>query len=473
MKIFENLPYSTNPIIIEDNGMTLSHKDLNTFADMILPLENGVKSVVFCLCKNTIPSLAGYISFLRAGFVPLLLDGEQDMSLINTLLDIYKPLYIWLPQSAEENFIETEKILSFHSYTLLKTKFNNQVKLYDDLALLLTTSGSTGSPKLVRLSYRNILSNAQAIAEYLNIDSNERPITSLPMFYTYGLSVINSHLIKGATILLTEKPVIQKEFWNFAKTQKATSITGVPYTYEMLKRLHIFNMDIPELKTMTQAGGKLNAEVAKWYIEQAKDTGRKFIVMYGQTEATARMSYLPFDKALNKYGSIGIAIPGGKFSLRDENGKEITEADRDGELVYSGPNVSLGYAECKEDLVKGNENNGVLYTGDIARRDIDGFYYITGRMKRFVKMFGNRVNLDAIEQMVKNVTTFCACVGIDDMITVFVIEHGLENTIKTLLSTKTGFPNTVFVVKYIDEIPQNASGKIQYSDLEKIIGGSK
>jgi len=473
MKIFSDLPYLSTPIVIEDNDMTLSYKDLNSLTNTILSLGTGVKSVVFCLCKNTIPALAGYVSFLRAGLVPLLLDAEQDISLINTLFDIYKPLYIWIPQATEKNFVNTEKVLSFHTYSLLKTKYDSTVKIYDDLALLLTTSGSTGSPKLVRLSYRNILSNAQAIAEYLNINSGERPITSLPMFYTYGLSVINSHLIKGATILLTEKPVIQKEFWNFAKTKKATSIAGVPYTYEMLKRLHIFKMDLPELKTMTQAGGKLNAEIAKWYIEQANDTGRKFIVMYGQTEATARMSYLPFAKALNKYGSIGIAIPGGNFSLRDENGDEITEADRDGELVYSGPNVSLGYAECKEDLANGDENNGVLCTGDIARRDADGYYYITGRMKRFVKMFGNRVNLDAIEQMVKPITTFCACVGIDDMITVFVTEHGLDNSIKTLLSTKTGFPQKVFVVKYIDEIPQNASGKIQYSDLERIIGGSE
>lgn len=466
MQIFDDLPYSSSPVLIEDNGLAFYYKDLNIFTDMIIPLGDEKKQVVFCLCKNTIPSVAGYISFLRAGLVPLLLDAEQDISLINNLLELYKPSYVWLPQLIEEYFNDVEKVLSLYSYTLIKTKYINHVKLYDNLALLLTTSGSTGSPKLVRLSYKNILSNAEAITEYLNIDNNELPITTLPMFYTYGLSVINSHLIKGATILLTENTVIQKEFWNFARVQKATSIAGVPYTYEMLKSFNIFKMNLPELKTMTQAGGKLNAEIAKWYMEQAKAAGKRFIVMYGQTEATARMSYLPFDNALNKYGSIGIAIPGGKFSLIDENGKEIQEADKDGELVYSGANVSLGYAESKNDLSKGDENNGILYTGDIARRDNDGYYYITGRKKRFVKIFGNRVNLDAIEQMVKTLTTFCACIGIDGLITVFVTEHNLENSIKTLLSTKTGFPNTVFAVKYIDKIPQNASGKIQYSDLE-------
>jgi acyl-coenzyme A synthetase/AMP-(fatty) acid ligase len=469
MRLFTDLSYSSDPILIEDNGTILSYKDLKSFSDMIFPLgNNGSKPVVFCLCKNTIPSVAGYISFLRAGWVPLLLDAKQETSLISNLLDIYKPLYIWLPQSLEMNFIDTEKILSFYSYTLLKTKFDNQVKLPDSLSLLLTTSGSTGSPKLVRLSYKNIISNAEAIAEYLNINNRERPVTTLPMFYTYGLSVINSHLIKGATILLTEKTVVQKEFWDFAKNQKATSIAGVPYTYEILKPLNIFKMDLPELKTMTQAGGKLDAKIVKWYLEQAQATGKQFIVMYGQTEATARMSYLPFDNASNKSGSIGIAIPDGKFSLIDENGKKIIEPDKDGELIYSGPNVSLGYAESREDLLKGDDNNGVLYTGDIARRDIDGYYYITGRKKRFVKIYGNRVNLDAIEQMTKTITDFCACIGVDGLITIFVTKHDLEDTIKKTLSTKTSFPNTVFAVKYIDEIPKNASGKIQYSDLEKL-----
>ena len=192
---------------------------------------------------------------------------------------------------------------------------SEDANLYKDLGLLLTTSGSTGSPKLVRLSYENVKANAESIAEYLSIDENERPITSLPMYYSYGISVINSHYIKDATLLLTDHPVIQKLFWMFAQDEKATSIAGVPFTYEMLRRLRIFKMDLPYLKTMTQAGGKLNAKLAKEYIENAQATGKRFFVMYGQTEATARMSYLPLDKALEKYASIGIAIPGGRFAI--------------------------------------------------------------------------------------------------------------------------------------------------------------
>jgi len=338
-----------------------------------------------------------------------------------------------------------------------------------ELALCLTTSGSTGSPKFVRLTAKNVLANAESIAEYLEIDEHERPITTLPSYYSYGVSVINSHLIKGATLLLTEGTVAQREFWNFLKEEKATSISGVPYTYEMLKMLRFFRMGLPYLKTMTQAGGKLNKDIAKEYIEFAKEKGKKFFVMYGQTEATARMSYLPFEHALEKYASIGIAIPRGKFSLIDVNGNPIEEPDVDGELVYIGPNVSLGYAECRADLAKGDENHGELHTGDVARRDSDGFYYITGRMKRFVKVWGNRCNLDATEQMVKSITTSCACVGVDDKITIFVTEHGLEETIIKLLAEKTGFNTKAFEVRVIEAIPVKSSGKIDYPAMQAML----
>ncbi|KAA6323616.1 Long-chain-fatty-acid--CoA ligase [termite gut metagenome] len=465
--IFSEYKYISTFIAIEDNGETLDYREINSLKDEFVSFQRG-KELVFCLCENSIASLAGYISCLCAGMVPVLLDACKDVTLIKNLIGIYRPFYIWMPNKLEQLFENTQKVCCFRSYIFVKTEFPNQT-IYNDLALLLTTSGTTGSPKLVRLSYNNLLSNTHSIAEYLNITNKERPIMSLPMYYSYGLSVINSHLIKGATILMTDKPVVQKEFWTFAKEQGATSIAGVPYTYEILKRLRFFRMNLPELKTMTQAGGKLNANLAKEYIEEARNAGKRFIVMYGQTEATARMSYLPPEKALEKYASIGVPIPGGKFILTDDNGHEIIEVDRDGELVYFGSNVSMGYAECREDLSKGDENNGILHTGDIARRDSDGFYYITGRMKRFVKIFGNRVNLDILEQFLKVVTSSCACVGTDEKITVFVTETGKEEEIKSFLIKKTGLYVRAFDVRIIDDIPKNSSGKIQYTQLTQLL----
>lgn len=442
--MFDFTKYKNNIAVITDQGEHLTYYELDQRTQVSVP-----RGLVFCLAHNNLDTLLGYITCLQSGLPVVMLDGSKPKEVIDALVDVYHPEYIWDGGLKE---------------TGLKGGLINP-----ELALCLTTSGSTGSPKFVRLSEKNIITNAESIAEYLEIDEHERPVTTLPMYYSYGLSVINSHLLKGATILLTEHSYAQREFWNFLKEQKATSMAGVPYTYEMLKRLRFFRMDLPYLKVMTQAGGKLNKDIAKEYIDYAAANGKKFYVMYGQTEATARMSYLPWESAQEKYASMGVAIPGGKFSLMDTDGNEIIEPNVDGELIYFGQNVSLGYAECREDLMKGDENNGVLHTGDVARRDADGFYYITGRMKRFVKIWGNRCNLDATEQLVKSLTTSCACAGVDDKITVFVTENGLEESIIILLSEKTGLNNKAFEVRVIDAIPVKDSGKIDYQVLQAML----
>lgn len=462
--------FKNNTAVITDKGKRLTYQELaaeaNTFADAVTP-----KGLLFCLCENKLGSFVGYVASMEHNIPIVLLDGSKDISVLKNLMEIYQPEYVWA-ETDRIGEIGGESVYSYATYSLQKMQYEVEVEkpeINPELALCLTTSGSTGSPKFVRLSAKNVLSNAESIAEYLSIDENERPITTLPSYYSYGVSVINSHLIKGATLLLTEGTVAQREFWNFLKEQQATSIAGVPYTYEMLRMLRFFRMDLPYLKTMTQAGGKLNKDIAKQYIEFAQEKCKRFFVMYGQTEATARMSYLPLEHALDKYASIGIAIPGGKFSLMDVNGNVIEESDVDGELIYEGPNVSLGYAECRADLAKGDENHGVLHTGDVARRDEDGYYYITGRMKRFVKVWGNRCNLDATEQLVKAITTSCACVGVDDKITIFVTQEGLEESIIKLLVEKTGFNNRAFEVRVIDEIPVKSSGKIDYQVMQNMI----
>ena len=437
--------YGNNISVITDAGDSLTYSELRQKTSVSVP-----RGLVFCLAHNNLDTFLGYVTCLQSGLPIVMLDGSKPKEVIDALIEVYRPEYIW-DGGLKETGLKGEEI-------------------NPELAMCLTTSGSTGSPKFVRLTAKNILANAESIAEYLEIDENERPITTLPMYYSYGLSVINSHLLKGATILLTDHTYAQREFWNFLKDQRATSIAGVPYTYEVLRRLRFFRMDLPYLKVMTQAGGKLNKDIAKEYIDYAAANGKKFFVMYGQTEATARMSYLPWESAQEKYASMGVAIPGGKFSLMDADGKEITAPDVDGELIYAGHNVSLGYAESREDLQKGDENHGILHTGDVARKDADGFYYITGRLKRFVKVWGNRCNLDATEQIVKsNVTTSCACAGVDDKITVFVTEVGLEESIISLLADKTGLNSKAFEVKVIDAIPVKDSGKIDYPALQEMI----
>lgn len=454
----EKIPMQ-NIAIISDKGEEVTYGELLNFS-----LGIDKRSLVFILCKNTVESLLGYVYCLNNNIVPLLLDSQMDKDLLINLVNIYNPKYLWMPK--ENNYFDFKTSSEYKGYKLLKTNLS-EFKLHDDLALLLTTSGSVGSPKLVRQSYNNITSNAKSIAQYLEINSNERPITNLPMNYTYALSIINSHLIKGATILLTNKTIMEKEFWDFLKEQKATSIAGVPYTYEILKKLKFLQRDIKSLKTMTQAGGKLSKELHKEFADYAEKNNKRFYVMYGATEATARMSYLPHEKSLEKCGSIGIAIPGGEFSLVDYNGEAIATPNEVGELVYRGDNVTLGYAECGEDLIKGDEFNGVLLTGDMASFDEDGYFYVVGRKKRFIKVFGNRVNLDECEQIIKNsFHVQCACTGKDDKMDIFIMDANLKNDIQKFISEKTVLNKSAFKVNMIEKIPVNESGKTDYKRLQ-------
>ncbi len=443
--------------VVTDDGREVSYAELKRMTEE-WAAKVPPRSLVFLLVGNNLDSLVAYVACLNHGIVPLMLDAKIDGQLLQRFIEIYRPDFIWRPGS--EGYVLEEG---------LRTSDFRHPALFEDLALLLTTSGSTGSPKLVRQSYRNINANTASIVEYLRLDSTERPITTLPMNYTYGLSIINTHLTVGATILLTEKSIMQREFWNFFTEHGATSFGGVPYTYEMLDKLMFFRRKLPSLRTMTQAGGKILPTLHQKFAEYAKREGKNFVVMYGQCEATARMSYLPPERALDKVGSMGIAIPGGRFSLIDVDGRAINEPDITGELVYDGANVTLGYAECADDLSKGDERHGRLVTGDMARRDVDGFYYVVGRKKRFLKIFGNRVNLDETERLIKGrfPGMDCACGGMDDKMKIFVTEIGKETEVRDFVAEKTHLNFTAFDVVPIDSIPKNASGKTLYSELPK------
>lgn len=468
--IWEFDRYKDNIAILDEHGTAMTYAWLKTAGEDIAD-KVGERCLVFSLCENSVGSVVGYTAFVNNGIVPVLLNSHMDRELLGELVVNYKPLYLWMPVPQMQDFepYQVTEIMRAFGYVLLKTAFGVKYPLHEELCLMLTTSGSTGSPKFVRQSYGNVLANARSIVEYLELDESERPITTLPMNYTYGLSIINSHLMVGAALLLTDKGLMQKEFWNFFQEQKATSFGGVPYTYEMLDRLRFYRMNLPSLRYFTQAGGKLTPELHRKFAECAQEKGTKFIVMYGQCEATARMGYLPAEKALEKCGSMGIAIPGGKFHLIDVNGQNVTEPHMTGELVYEGINVTLGYAECGNDLIKGDERGGILQTGDMAQFDEDGYYYIVGRKKRFLKIFGNRVNLDEIDRLVKahfdNID--CASAGVDDHMVLFVTDEMLAEDVKNFVVAKTGLNSVAFQVVVIDKIPKNDAGKTLYQELTR------
>jgi acyl-CoA synthetase (AMP-forming)/AMP-acid ligase II len=391
-----------------------------------------------------------------------MLNAEIGREMLANLVESYKPDYLWSPSDAK--FAGYGEVYSAWGYSLLKTPYDRAYSLYDELALLLTTSGSTGSPKLDRQSYGNIASNTGSIIEYLGIKPGDRAITTLPMSYTYGLSIITTHLCAGASLILTDKTLMDREFWNALKTHRATTFGGVPYTYEMLKKLRFGRMDLPHLRYLTQAGGKLSPDLCAEFVEICGRKGMEFIVMYGQAEATARMSYLPWERARSKPGRIGIAIPGGEFWLAGGDGNRVTVPGVVGELIYRGKNVTLGYSESRLDLCRGDERGGVLETGDMAYFDEDGFYYIAGRKKRFLKLYGNRVNLDEVEGILKRAGFDCAVAGTDDNMRIYTAEDKADDIRQYVLRGTNVHPSGFAVVR-IAEIPRNSSGKVLYSEL--------
>lgn len=355
--------------------------------------------------------------------------------------------------------------------TLLKnlhsTYDNVGSAIHPDLSHLLPTSGSTGSPKLVRHKYENIEASALNISTFFELKETDRPLLVLPLYYTMGLSVVFSHLRVGATILITGRNMTDPIFWKFIKEQHATSFTGVPYSYEILDLLRFTRMDLPDLELLTQGGGKMPKALNEKFVDYCERSGKRWIATYGQSECTARMAYLPAKWAREKMGSIGIAVPNGELSLIDETGQKITSPHTEGEMCYRGKNVTMGYATCKEDLQLGDERNGKICTGDLAYFDEDGCYYIVGRMGRFLKLFGMRVGLDECEQMIiKGCACDCACVGTDEKMIVYITDAMRQDDVKATLVDKTHIVASAFEVRVINEIPKNEAGKKLYAKLD-------
>lgn len=339
--------------------------------------------------------------------------------------------------------------------------------IHPHLSHLIPTSGSTGSPKLVRHCYDNIEAAALNISTFFELKETDRPLMVLPLYYTMGLSMLFSHLLVGATVLLTGRNMTDPVFWKFLKEEKATSFTGVPYSFQILDMMRFYRMDLPELELLTQGGGKMPKALNEKFVDYCEKQGKRWIATYGQSECTARMAYLPAKWAREKMGSIGIAVPNGELSLIDSQGNVITTPHTEGEMCYRGKNVTMGYATCAEDLLKGDERHGYIRTGDLAYYDEDGCYYIVGRKGRFLKLFGMRIGLDECEQII---TTDCqtesACVGTDEKMIVYITDGSKEEAVKVALVQKTHIVAMSFEIRVINVIPKNEAGKKLYSKLE-------
>ncbi|HHT21608.1 MAG TPA: AMP-binding protein [Tissierellia bacterium] len=449
--------------LIDDHGSQLSYQALQQLMNEPLPLPK--RSLVFVLTQNRTTCVSQILRLIHQDHVPLLLSADLDESLLAHLKQTYRPSAYLLPDSlvpASAAVLEESP-----GYRLIDTG-NPPPPLYPQLELLLSTSGSTGSPKLVRFAKGNMEANAANVTQAFGWTHQDRPLASLPINYVMGLNVLLAHLIAGATCLLTDANLMEKEFWNFARDQRATNFTGVPISYEILLRLKPQRLNVPELTTFAQGGGKLSETTYRRMAALAKDSGWRFIPTYGTTETCARCALLPPELASEKILSIGRAIPNVRLSLIDLSGQTITTPDTEGELVVEGNNVSLGYATSQADLLRGDDFKGRYQTGDVAVFDADGFFYIKGRTKRFIKLLGNRIGLDECERiLLEECQAKVICIGREDELTILTDSSDGHDELQKTLARKLKLHHRLFRVRQYRELPLSPGGKILYHQLEK------
>lgn len=449
--------------IVDDSGIRYTYGWLRDFTE-----EFGKRvperSLLLMLCRNTAATLAAHVACIERKIVPLMISARTDRQMREAYLERYRPAYIWLPEADAED-LHGKSVWRRDGYVLLETGVASP-GMYAELALLLPTSGSTGSPKLVRHSYQNLCVNAEHVAGVFGFQKEDRSFLDLKLHYTMGLNVACSSLYAGAAVCLTECMPMQKQYWDFFEKERITNLTGVPYSYDVFRKLRFFEKEHPHLRILAEGGGRLSDAVFREIAAYADRTGKQFFATFGTSETTARLAFLPPDMALQKTGSIGRAIPGGSLFLADEEGREISEAEAEGELVYCGPNVTLGYAENREELALGDTRGGIFYTGDIARRDRDGCYYITGRKSRFLKLSGYRISLDETERLLSGgLGIESACTGNDQKMTIWVTRTGMEDKIRSYLSDRLRLHQTLFEIQTIARFPKSESGKILYGNL--------
>ncbi|WP_026537214.1 AMP-binding protein [Arthrobacter sp. 9MFCol3.1] len=431
--------HGDSPAILTDT-LAMTYRELAERVDAFSLRLGATRRLVALAAANDLDSLVVYLAALAGGH-PLILLPEDKPAALESLVAAYDPDVV--VRSGTGQLLMDER------------RTGTRHELHPDLALLLSTSGSTGSPKLVRLSHANLQANAESIAEYLNIGPDDRAATTLPTSYCYGLSVINSHLLRGAGLVLTDLSVVDPCFWQLFRRRAATSFAGVPYTFDLLERVGFADMDLPGLRYVTQAGGRLGPESVWKYAELGRRNGWEFFVMYGQTEATARMAYLPPELAAEVPGAVGIPVPGGSFRIDPVPGLEH------GELVYSGANVMLGYAECPADLAAGRSVEE-LRTGDLARLHPAGVYEVVGRRSRFVKIVGLRVDLGQVERLLADLGVQAASAGTDDGVVVAVEGDHDAHLLGKVLAQGMGLPRAALEVHAVEHLPRLATGKLDY-----------
>tara|TARA_B100000780_G_C21126823_1_gene457583 strand:- start:3297 stop:4742 length:1446 start_codon:yes stop_codon:yes gene_type:complete len=458
-----------NEVLLDESGVRFKYSDIQTFSSSKF-FQALDRKLIICKLTNDAECLALYFALLASGAIPLLTSADIAESEYLKLLKAYQPAAELIPMFEKNHSADcfTHDSITKFSVRMINSG-STSYPINDELALLLPTSGSTGSAKYVRVSHENIISNTDIISSYLQIKEQDKVITTLPPNYSYGASVLHTHLSKGSSIVVTETSFFEKDFWKLLDDNKITTLNGVPFHYEMLRRLKFHKKNLSSLKTLTQAGGHLNQEDKKYFIDCCIDKNISFYVMYGQTEASPRISFIKMPDLLESIESIGKGIENCNLFLTDEKNIEISIPNQIGELNVSGKNIALGYSYTYEDFSKPNEFKGLLKTGDLAYFDNKGRFYIVGRKSRFVKIVGKRINLDDVQSIVSDLGYENVCTGNDSFIKIGCTNISSENIINLLriLMEKLNIQKRAIKIFAIDKIERKTSGKVAYQENDK------
>lgn len=464
MKFFNKNLHRNKTLIIDESDKNYTKDEIYIFSKRTIFSFKKKNLILFCGGNDAI-SILYYLSFLINKQAVILFDKDCEKEKINYLINKFNPDYIFKKNSFKIESYDT--ISEDKEYIFLKNNSPTKTVINKNLAILLSTSGSLKESKFVKLSYENIFENSISISKYLKLKNNDLSITSLPLYYSYGLSVLHSHIFFNRKIVCNNYSLLQKEFWQMLTKYKITNLSFVPFNFEILDRIGIDRFDLSSLKFLTVAGGKLSENLTKKFCNIFKKKKINFYSMYGQTEASPRISYINLKNLLKKPNSCGRAIPGGVIKINKADEKGV------GEIVYKGKNIFKGYAQNRLDCLI-IENIKQLYTGDIGHIDKDGDLFILGRKKRDIKVYGIRINLDILENSLKKNNFKIICHKYKDKLAILYENINFDKKeFLNSLNKLTALKEKDLQFEKVDQFPRLNNDKIDYKVLNKILDDRK
>ncbi len=439
--------------------------------------------------ENSINYIIAYFGILKAGGVVVPVNTQHVHRELEYLIGDCTPKFVVTDSSHSsvfKNLIDSKYILLIDKITsatygdcphqsahdISHNRGLSPAMSPDDLALIIYTSGTTGKPKGVMLSHRNLTANASSIIEYLHLKHSDSIMVILPFYYSYGNSLLTTHIKAGGTLVIDNRFVFPNVTLDLMEKEQVTGFAGVPSHFTiLLRKSALRKYRLENLHYVTQAGGAMAPSLINEFSEILPHV--KFVVMYGQTEATARLTYLNPAFVKEKYGSIGKAIPDVDIDILNDQG-ECVKPGEIGEIVARGPNIMLGYWNSPEETAKVLRKQG-LFTGDMAKTDDEGFIFIVSRKKEMIKAGANRISPYEIEDVVCRMrgVVECAAVGVPDeilgeAIKICVVKDGnpfTENDLLLFCKKNLASYKIPKIVEFRESLPKTSTGKIKRAEL--------